>query len=310
MKSTLVLAVRIFCLLLFCGRTGLLLHELAGHGLAALLLNCPIQACHISLFGGACVHYSSPSHLDMLLITAAGVTSEWVLSLVCFRIFCWHRVSGNLRSVALALGLVLAIHPFFYMQDGLWYGYGDARILFPTDTSQHTAWLSIALLPGMALLSLLLFKNYATDLLHWLKSGSANSTGLPGVLTAAGLAMSLHAGLTMGEARLAHAPVCASVFIQDHELKVEREMVRYRRNPSLPQDPASILAHHEKISRELAPWPMRCFSVPLTLLAMLTGTLLAKKTRQTCEPQHIFNHTLTLLTLAVMAIVAFLRASC
>jgi hypothetical protein len=113
---------------LLASRTGLLIHEFAGHGGIAWALGGEVQAWRLFLFGGGWIRYEGnfgPS--ETMAIALGGIGLEFISAL-----FYWliaRRLRGLSKTLAELIALLLVVHACFYLATGTHYGYGDGRVL-------------------------------------------------------------------------------------------------------------------------------------------------------------------------------------
>jgi hypothetical protein len=110
-------------------RIGLVLHELVGHGGAALVLGGRILEVRLFWFAGGWIRYDldDPSVTAMIVVSMGGIAVELVLGMVL-----WLVMTGDTlgRRIARTIGATLVVHAGWYFATGTWHGYGDGAMTY------------------------------------------------------------------------------------------------------------------------------------------------------------------------------------
>lgn len=299
----------LFMLLLFCGRLGLLLHEFIGHGLLAKILQLEIRGWHLFLFGGGRISYAGESSpLASFLISSGGVVVELLAGVLLLGLGCWKSLSLHLRRLSSCLSVVLIIHALFYLQDSLWYRYGDGQhIIQLSHWTNGISEAGIALLILLLLSTHLLFRSHARPLIIWIQrneNASLNITFILAVLCA----ILLHGTLTYTEERWFHDQSYTQIMKKAHDKKVEDALHKYKQDPTLPQDKESIEKVRKQLEKKHAPFPIRWLTFPGLVLAALSGFYRSRKTEEADSIGHRHPYPLIgLLTIVVMGLTLLLK---
>jgi len=135
-KQSFTLSIFFFLLLFLSGRTGLLLHEFAGHTFSWHLLGGNISEFRLFLFGGGRVHYEwTPAvanlpEASILFVQLSGISVELATGLLLGWLAQSVNASRPINALLIATASLLLVHSFFYLFVCAYYGYGDGVLLF------------------------------------------------------------------------------------------------------------------------------------------------------------------------------------
>ncbi|MGE0870512.1 MAG: hypothetical protein AB7P03_18250 [Kofleriaceae bacterium] len=103
-------------------RVGLVLHELLGHGGAAVAVGGELTDVRLFWFAGGWVRYRDVMPADSLIVSLGGIAVELVLGLVL-----WLAIRGRGvgARIVRTVGAALVVHGCAYLAAGTWHGYGD-----------------------------------------------------------------------------------------------------------------------------------------------------------------------------------------
>jgi hypothetical protein len=132
-RALLPLAALTFAVALATSRYGLVIHEFAGHGGAAVALGGHVDAVRLFWFGGGWVSYHLPADpaapgAAEVAVTLAGIATEWIAAAVLVVIA--RRRTGLARLAAIGAAAGFAIHGGLYLSIGTFYGSGDGTLLY------------------------------------------------------------------------------------------------------------------------------------------------------------------------------------
>jgi len=117
------------CVAMATARFGLVLHELVGHGGAALAMGGQILEVRLFWFAGGWIRYDlhEPSVAAMVIVSMGGIAIELVLGTIL-----WFVVTGDAlgRRIARTIGAALVVHAGWYFATGTWHGYGDGALIY------------------------------------------------------------------------------------------------------------------------------------------------------------------------------------
>ncbi|MEZ4360808.1 MAG: hypothetical protein R3B48_11545 [Kofleriaceae bacterium] len=186
------------CLGLVISRAGLLLHELVGHGGAALACGGQVGERRFFWFAGGWIRTSTPggSELTRLVVELGGIAAELVVG---GALLAWARGRGARGGRARLAGLLLLAHGLWYAATGTWHGFGDGTGLHRLLGSARYA---VALALGAALCAVAALGARALARAFAPHVAGATPRRLALVLVAAAAAAATHGALTFGEVAL------------------------------------------------------------------------------------------------------------
>lgn len=277
-------AARLFLLFfglgLLAARAGVLVHEFAGHGLAARLLGVGIRDWSFSLFGGAWVGYGSPPGPGPgLLLDLSGTLANLFFGAVLLLLAGRLRPGGLPRMVLLSAAVLSALAGGVYLVRGLHYGYGDGRLLHLVLEAPFrgalVAALSFALTAGAAALALAFFR----QLRAWLPGEDRKRTFLLFALCG-GAAAGLYGSLYLAERTLAPDRTWEALMEHESGRQARVAVDRMVRERVADGRPAPTRAELEGLLREeegkQAPFPLDALLFPGLALAVVLGFLATK----------------------------------
>ena len=132
-RALLPLAALTFAVALATSRYGLVIHEFAGHGGAAMALGGHVDGVKLFLFGGGWVGYhlpgnpADPGPADVA-VTLAGIATEWIAAAALA--IAARRRTGLVRLAMIGAAAGFAIHGGMYLSIGTYYGQGDGTLVY------------------------------------------------------------------------------------------------------------------------------------------------------------------------------------
>jgi hypothetical protein len=288
------LTILLACLGLVISRVGLVVHEVGGHGGAAVLFGGRVLEVTFFWFGGGWIRYTTPSPTELasLIIQLGGILAELLLGAAAL---AWTsrkarpkraarparpaRPARSFGTLALRLaGFLFVVHGLWYAATGIWHGFGDGARLHEL---LGAARYPVALLLGAALCALVAVA--ARQLCR------AFAPALPGssprrlvlVMGAACLAGGLHAALAFGEVRLRRDAVYGQTMrTADERLRDER-LARWRAEQARRGHTVAA-AEVRAQTRALTPprpFPFARLLALAALLSMLLGAASLRRAR-------------------------------
>ena len=257
-------------MLIFCGRTGLWLHELLGHGLVALSLGGDVTGVHLFLFGGGWVTYqlTDAPYLAHLLVLTGGVICEIICGVVF--ILLSFRCSPRIRVYLHLLALILLIHAPAYLCQGVYYGTGDGRIFYQLLQPWHfaCAW-------GGAFITIALTFALSRYFSGTFLSLFANShlLALRRVIPAAFLAIVFHGLLTFAEVKCFPSGTYTALFTPEYTYEVEKEVQEHITHSPKELTPEEIQSFRNTLLEGYSPFPLEWILLPGIFCALLAGAL-------------------------------------
>jgi len=117
------------CVAMATARIGLVLHELVGHGGAALAMGGRIAEVRLFWFAGGWIRYEldDPSVAAMVIVSMGGIVVELVLGTIL-----WLVMTGDTlgRRIVRTIGATLVVHGGWYFATGTWHGFGDGALIY------------------------------------------------------------------------------------------------------------------------------------------------------------------------------------
>jgi len=281
------LTILLACLGLAISRVGLVVHEVGGHGGAALLFGGRVLEVTFFWFAGGWIRYTTPSPAEAssLLIQLGGILAELLLGAAALAVTSWRRSRATRPArparpfgiLALRLaGFLFVVHGLWYAATGIWHGFGDGARLHEL---LGEARYPVAFVLGAALCAL------AAVAARQLCLGFAPA--LPGssvrrlatVMVAACLAGGLHAALTFGEVRLRGDEVYGQTMRTAGERLRDERLARWRAEQARRGHTVAAAEVREQ-TRALTPPRPFPFARVLALAALLSVLLGAASLRR------------------------------
>jgi hypothetical protein len=228
------LTILLACLGLAISRVGLALHELVGHGGAAVVFGGRVLEVTFFWFGGGWIRYTTPSPTETsaVLIQLGGILAELLIGGAALALTARPR---RFPRLALRLaGLLFVAHGLWYAATGIWHGFGDgARLHELLGAARYPVAIALgAALCGVAAFSArLLCRAFAPSITR--RPGLAGLAApqprrLAAVLLAACLAGGLHAALTFGEVWLRRDAVYQQTMRTADERQRDQRLAAWR----------------------------------------------------------------------------------
>jgi hypothetical protein len=192
------LVLLLTCLGLTLSRIGLVVHEVLGHGGAAIGFGGRVVEMQLFWFGGGWVRTSTPetTALSAPAIQLAGIAAELVVGAALLLGTRRRHQRGAAKALAGLAGYLFVAHGLWYAATGIWHGFGDGAYLHHRLGSVRypvAIVLGCALCIGAAGAARALCSAFAPAL-----PGSSTRRVIQ-VVAAAVAAAGLHAALTFGE---------------------------------------------------------------------------------------------------------------
>lgn len=122
------LVLLVVCIGLVTSRLGLVVHEFAGHGGAALAVGGEVTDVHLFALAGGWIRYRLLGG-DGLVVALGGIAVESVIGTALWLGLARRPPTLGTR-IARAIGCALVIHAAWYLATGTWHGYGDGTLLY------------------------------------------------------------------------------------------------------------------------------------------------------------------------------------
>ncbi|MBK9031520.1 MAG: hypothetical protein IPL61_09320 [Myxococcales bacterium] len=241
-RAVVRLAAWCLALSVVVSRAGLVVHELVGHGLAALAVGGSVTDLHLYWFAGGWIEYGGAeawSPTAIAVVSLAGVTVEVV---VAAGLAAWNR-----RRPALALAgaaWALTIHAALYLAVGAADGVGDGAWVHQRLGGARGAVAipaAVAALVAAAVAS----RRLGAALIATLPPGPrARRVAL--LALALALAGGAHAALVVGELQVRPDPTYARVMATERARSIAREVAAWRAEAAARGE---LDAAHERAAR-------------------------------------------------------------
>lgn len=255
---------------LVTSRAGLVLHELVGHGGAALVAGGEILATRLFYFAGGWIRYRlpEPTLAASAFVEIAGVGVEAVIGLAL--LVAIRRDTLPARVIR-GVGAGLIVHAGWYFSTGTWHGYGDFVRLH---RELGDARMPLAIVVGLASCA----AAYAGARIV-LGSLAATIPGrgtarIAGVATACVIAGALQIGLMLGETALRRDETYGTIMQRERDRAIARELALQRRQPGM--DPAVRAARLRKVEDEQRVLPFMPVLGVLVAAATILGARRAR----------------------------------
>lgn len=210
-------------------RLGLVLHELVGHGLAAMIAGGRVTEVHLYAFGGGWIEYGGHDHWTPAVVTGvslAGIAVEVVAGLALAGIARRRGRDDVAGTGLLAAALGLALHAGFYLAAGTADGFGDGAVLHHA-LGGARAVLVVPLGLGLAALAYLGGRRVGGELRATLPDSSRGRHALA-VAAALAAAGAIHGGLVAGELAVRPSPIYQRVMATARDRAVEDELAQWQ----------------------------------------------------------------------------------
>ncbi len=261
--SVIRLAALVTCIGLATSRLGLVVHELIGHGGAALAVGGSVTEVRLFWFAGGWVRFAAVQ--GELVIALGGIAVESVVGIALWVGLARRRSLGG--RIARAIGAVLVLHATWYLATGTWHGYGDGVTLHRDlgDAKWLVALPAAAITLGAAFLG-------ARCVLGALAATVAGSqrARIAGAAIALVVAGGIQLGAALGEVELRRDATYTATMRPERERVVARELAQWtlqqRREGQQPSDEERARMQRELAARH-ATFP---FAIVLAVLTVIT----------------------------------------
>ena len=255
-------------------RITLVVHELVGHGLAAVALGGDLLDYRLFLFGGGWVSYrwpnGPPGAAGGMAVALGGIFLELVAGAVALAIAA--RCRGAVARVGLfATATILLLHAGFYLAAGTHHGFGDGR----APHEALGAWRPLLVVPvALAVVAggYLLAARLAREVTAWVDGRPLARAGQ--IAAAAVLAAAAHGALTFGERALTSDEQYARVMEHENVRLVARDLGRFAaqsRRQGRPPTEAELAAARARLEAQHRPVPLAPILAVALGLACLAG---------------------------------------
>jgi hypothetical protein len=267
------LALTVLAVALATSRIGLIVHELVGHGVAALLSGGEVTGWRLHWFGGGWIAYDRDGGtLAAHGVQAAGIVSELVLAGVAA--LAARRTTHLARLAFGAAAWALAIHAGWYLAAGTFHGFGDGWRLH---RALGDARLALVIPVGVAIVAAgYLAGRRVTAALRQLAPAATGRRQLGVVGLALALGLAGHTALTVAELRLTPDPTYQATMQTAGERRTAQEMSRRvdaAETAGRPLSAAEIAAARRDLERRHRQLPVGVVLVVAIGLAALAGVL-------------------------------------
>jgi len=290
-----VAVAQLTALLACCGlatsRLGLVVHELVGHGGAAIAAGGEVTDVWLFYFAGGWIRYRAPG--GALAILLGGIAIELVVGGAL--IVLARRALLTARIVR-AIGCALVIHAAWYLAVGTWHGFGDGLLLHRALGGR--AWL--VAVPAGVLACVTAYAG-ARVVLGPLASTIPGGRGarIGGAALAIALAGGVQLGAAVGEVALRRDAVYTAAMRPERERVIARELATWteeQRRAGAEPSPAALRERQATLERTHRTFPFAYVLGGCTLLAILLGAV-----RSRAAPPAVLSPRLLAVTAAFAA---------
>lgn len=256
-------------------RVGLIVHEWAGHGGAAIACGGTITGVRLFWFAGGWVRYRVPGMTpgEDLAIALGGIAVESAMALVLWLV-PWLalrrrsvRGSGLGARLLRTAGAALLVHAMFYLATGTYHGYGDGRVVRELAGDGRFA---IAI--GAGLVACAAGWAGARQLFGALVA-AVPSPRITGALLAIAAAALVNAALYLGELGVRSRDTTYAVTMQpEGDRAAARDLARWVHDQPGLSD-AEIAARARELMREHRDFPFAWLLAAATLAAITAGAV-------------------------------------
>lgn len=270
-----LLGFYIFLQIYICGRIGLIIHEVVGHGLPAIIFGEKVHEIELTYFAGGWITFDLPDQAWMVFVVTMG--GIFIELLIGGTILLLHN-KKNRHPLLILCAMVLIIHALFYLTDGTQYGYGDGRILY-RQFKEQLFFLSFFNLGLLSATTFILFKSYSNYIIPWMSAQHYNKC-CSGLFVAVIFSVVIHGALTYTETNLKLDPVAEDIYTHE-PVKVFEEYRDQHQELSfeeiLETEEGSEIYEEMKESKEV---PFREILFSLLTVSALSGLYFSKKIDQ------------------------------
>ena len=284
---------------LVTSRAGLLMHELVGHGGAALVTGGEVLAVRLFYFAGGWIRYRlpEPTFAANAFVEAAGIGVEAVIGLALLLAI---RRDGLAARVVRGIGAGLVVHAGWYFSTGIWHGYGDFVRLH---RELGDARAPIAIVVGLASCGVA----YAGARIALGSLAAAvpgrRSARVAGVAAACVIAGGLQIGLALGETALRRDETYGTIMRRERDRVIARELAEWqRRQPTI--DEAARAARARQLDEQHRVFPFMPLLGVLVAAATILGARRARPAPDGAVPARLVAIAAALAILSVIIVIA------
>jgi len=213
------------CVSLATSRIGLVVHELVGHGGAAIACGGQVTDVTLFWFAGGWVQSSyPPTHATVVIVMLGGIAIELVAGAALWLALSRRsRTSFGALSVR-AVGATLVVHALCYLAGGTYHGFGDGIVLYRE--LGDGARLAVALVAGAVACGAAYAgaRSIVRALLATLPARR-----VAGLALAVAIAGGVQVALAVGEVQLRRDAVYARIMKPERDRLAERELAEWLR---------------------------------------------------------------------------------
>jgi hypothetical protein len=268
------LAILILAVALATSRLGLLVHELVGHGVAALAFGGELTGWRLHWFGGGWVGFDRDPPwrgVDAHVVQLAGILSELVVAAACAAVRA--RIPRPVPALAIgAAAWALAIHAGWYLAAGTYHGFGDGWLLHRTLGDARVAVVAPAA-TVIVVAGYLAGRRIATAL-RALAPAATPRRQLGAVAAALAIGLGAHAALTVAELGLRPDPAYQATMRTAGERAVGRELateVARAETAGRPLAPSEVAAVRRALERRHRQLPVGAALIGAIAVAAAVG---------------------------------------
>jgi hypothetical protein len=215
---------------LITSRVGLVLHEVVGHGVAAMAYGAEIREVHLYATAGGWISYNRDAPWTWtaaLVVQLAGIAVELVLAAAAALLARW-AAQRDRPALAAALGgaaLGFFVHAGFYFAAGTYHGLGDGHIvhIMLGRARPWVTWPAAALVVTVTYLGA---RWLGGRVRAWLPARST-AAQLGALALALVLAAAAHAGMAAAEVALRPSPTYQAIMKPQRERVIDEDVAAW-----------------------------------------------------------------------------------
>lgn len=296
---------------LVTSRVGLVLHELVGHGGAAMAYGADIRELHLYATAGGWISYDRDepwTWTAALVVTLAGIAIELVLAAASAGLAWWADRRGK-PVLAAALGgaaLGFFVHAGFYFAAGTYHGVGDGHIVHVMLGSARpwVTWPAAAIIVAVTYVGA---RRLGAAVRAWLPAPST-AVQLGALALALGTAAAAHAGLAATEVALRPSPTYQAIMRPERERAIDAAVADWERAEAArgrAPDRTAIRTHRRQLDAERPrPFPFGVLLGAAIALATAVGAARGRPSSPASAglPNHAVLRAVTVAAIAALSV--------
>jgi hypothetical protein len=275
----------LFLIALLTSRLTLVVHELAGHALPALLVGSHRVDFELFWFAGGYVSFARELPYDTgerLFISLGGIGLELIAGVAGLAIARLAAVRARpvLRLALLGVAAINLVHGLYYLATGAHHGFGDGWLLH-RELAGARGWIAWPVAALAVIATFAVARLIGGVLRSWLADHRA-VTQVAMIAGGVAVAGGLHAALTFGELAVRSDRTYDRVMEHQDKRDAARELARYlaeQRRRGVVVDKRQVEVVRERLEDEHRPFPLDIVLALALGAAAIAGTATARPDR-------------------------------